>query len=653
MPPRLSLLSDNQPKTLSLLPATERATNTASRQPDTHADKLYAHLRTGDTLALYKWIVLPESKQDSRAAAREEHHGMAAKLPSLMFSEMLRCLDPFVVREKRDYAKDIPILPGMTQFTPLRDQVDDFGIRLVFASLLRELLSICMLRYQDGQPDLLQHDFVVLFRCAGAASDIRAAKRIWIDMRNAGHADWEKSDMHTEFVRARFLTEALYAQGDPLRLRVRPLNLHWQKLELSPKRVFRLDRLRLALEKNKMERFGQNLEQPGYIEHLTRILRKTKPVRKQLFKGMAYGTARNEQFLATILVAMSRTGSVRVLSYMLQHFWEVSVAWDKKTGKYSVSGGAEFPVGSSMRPTAVLLDAVVQAYCCVGHVACALHTVRFLSQRYNVDIPRQTWFDLLSWTYMMTSKPAKTEWMAAGFSGRVLQPISTQMMWLAMTSAPYNVQPGFTQYNLLIKALIQRRKLDDALHLMRQAREMYETQLREYEEALMEFAETARQGVRRGEAARRVQQVACQKWYMWYCMQTWCWQILKKARPHSIHDPLAVQIIPNIVDEFRPFIPQNAQYRIATGLVRLHEPNHHPKHIVTRQIVDLPALRPYIREKYPSEDAGELVDKLPRTPLERGLVRQQKRWVRRALRWQPDLRKLGAKTPRQIGRAHV
>lgn len=633
----------------------------AAIQPtDLRSKTFFANLRAGDTYSLYRWIVPTKSTAEEQS----RRHEVMANLPPTVFSELLRCLDPFAVSEHCDYAGDISISSGLARLTPLGDQVDQYGIRLVYTSLFRELLAVCALR-QEAQMSLLLNDYVVLLRYAGASSDTVAARRIWREMELGGYVEWRQSDLYREFVRARFLTEALYAQQDPTQLRVRPVNLHRQKMTMYRPRLDQLDHLRQGLERYKAQRFGQNPNQPDYAEHLTRILRKTKPVNKVYRKMISQGCVHDERLLAAVMVAMGRTGSLKALGELLAQRWEVDVTWDKSTGKVTVDGGVQFPPGSPMRPSAVLLEAVVQAYCSSGAVACALQVADHLSRTYDVAIPERAWFGLLNWTYVMSSKPASTEWRAAGYPEQALGTAAVQMVWTAMTSEPFNVQPGFAQYHVLIKTRIWQRMLKEALRLMREARAMYEAQLREYEEALLEYAETARQGVGRSAAAKRLHRAASKKWYMWYCMQTWCRQILKRAQPRGVHDPLVVQVIPDIISEFRPFVPYLARYHLTTGLVQLREPDWHPRHMV-RQTVDLPPLRPHVkfrRHRPPTDgggnsnsniDGGEggpmVVDAGERgheRRLVRGMTRRRTAWVRAARRRQPDLRALGPKTPRE------
>ncbi|EFW99987.1 hypothetical protein CMQ_305 [Grosmannia clavigera kw1407] len=629
----------------------------AALPSDPRSNTFFSHLRAGDTYSLYRWTI--SAKNTAEEASRR--HELMASLPSLMFSELLRCLDPFAVSEHCDYVGNVAISDGMTRLTPLGSQVDQYGIRLVYTSLFRELQIVCALR-QEAQLSLLFHDYIVLLRYAGATSDTVAAKRIWREMEEEGFIEWRQSDLYREFVRARFLTDTLYAQQDPFRLRVRPVNLHRQKLTMYRPRLDQLDHLRQGLERYRVQRTGQNPNQPDYAEHLTRILRKTKPVNRLYRMVSDLGIARDERLLAAFMVALGRTGSLTAMAEMLAHHWEIIVTWDKATSTVTVSGGAGIPPESPMRPSVVLLEAVVQAYCASGAVACALQVMDHLSRRYDIAIPQHLWFSLLSWTYVMTSKPAATEWRAAGFPEHALGPAAVQLVWTAMTSAPYNVQPGFAQYDVLIKTRIWQRKLSEALRLMREARRMYETQLGEYEAAVLEYAETARQGVGRSTAARRLNRAGGRKWYMWYCLQTWCRAILKRTQPRGVHDVRVVQGIPALIDEFRPFVPYLAQYHITTGFVQLREPDWHPRRMV-HQTVYLPALRPhakYRRHRGSSRgssnfdndgEGGPVVvdvgDKWHEKRLIPGLLRRRVAWVHGPGRRLPDLRALGPTTSRE------
>ncbi len=600
-------------------------------------------LQEGDTRKLYLGL--------SRAG--EQQDAAIASLPPTAFSEFLRCLDPFVTGKELDYARGVPIHPGLGQFTQLGQLVNNYGVRLLYVSLLKRVLAICELR-RNLERRILVADYWILMRCAGAASDMSAAKGLWQYMHETNGDLWRQSEAYAEFVRARFLTESLYAQYDHPRFRVRPINLHMQKIWIPGHRLRRLDTLRRQIEAAQPHRFGQNMNRPEYAESLTRILRKTKPIRKILAKTASLGLAREENFLCAVMIALGRTGSNRAVSAILNKYWGIQVAVDKGTGEVHVDGGASFAPDAPMRPTARLMDAVVQSYCCNGEVSTALQLVSFISRRYGIRIPDQVWFDLLSWTYVMVSRPVSLEWKFANFPGKMLKPHAVQEMWDVMTSEPYNVGPGFAQYNILIKTLISQYKYAEAMDRMQQLKSTYDAQLREYEDATLEYSQTVAQDVSRGPALKRFKRAAVTKWYMWYCYQVWCWKILKKVRPRRIDDDFIVRTLPKLVDTFRPFMPMNIKYRTATGFVHIQEPLPHPRHRTVHRELGVPELRPRVigggrvLQSTTTEGPTDVQDlALQHRRLVRRLRRRILR-VRQPLTEAPDLRVLDSNTPRDF-----
>jgi len=184
--------------------------------------------------------------------------------------------------------------------------------------------------------------------------------------------------------------------------------------------------------------------------------------------------ARDERLLAAVIVAMGRNGSLHAINELLAASWKISVAAEEDSREVDVRGGADFPYDSPMRPTARLMEAIVQAYCCNGELATALKLMDYLSRRYNIQIPDKLWFDLLTWTHVMVSKPSSTEWQHAGFPRRVLKSNAIDLVWSVMTSEPYNVKPTFAQSNIYIRGLINQRKYLEAIELIREIRPAYD-----------------------------------------------------------------------------------------------------------------------------------------------------------------------------------
>jgi len=145
-------------------------------------------------------------------------------------------------------------------------------------------------------------------------------------------------------------------------------------------------------------------------------------------------------------------------------------------------------------------------------------------------------------------------------------------------------------------------------------------------------------------AVQLSKRAAVKKWNMWCCFRSWFRQIFKKIRPRRIDDAFIVRTIPDIIDEFRPFMPQDIEYRTATGYVLLKDPLLQPRYITLKQVVYQPTIRPLSKPRAEGDERGDqpMMEYDPnqeKLRLQRRL-RQRRLGIRQAITWTPDLRSL-------------
>ena len=557
--------------TLSTTPLIDQTSPATDFQSPPSADLLRAFRNTRKTFEYLKTATAPVSSREYTTGL----HDTIANMPQSTFSELLRSLDPvdYVSREM-DPAVGVHVGPGMTQYTDLGRTIDEFGVRRIYFWLLRRLVAAAQLRIDAGH-GLLQSDYKILLRCAGAASDLHMAKKIWHLMESRGQLSLRDGDAYNEFIKARFLTDALYTQFDMARFRVSPVNMHKQKIWLSPHRLSKIRRLRYNILAQQSHRFGQNRYTPEKAEGLVRILRKTKPIRKVFLKIVHDGVAIDEKLLCSAMVAFARNGAIQFIKELiLLKYWKIKVHTAKESREVTVSGGTTVHrTDSPMYPTARLLDAVVESFCCNAEITTAFKVLDFISKRYNIPVPNATWSKLLEWTYVQSSRPASTEWKLAGWPEKTVQPCAVQMVWDTMTSEPYNVRPGFKEHIILIKSLLSQGRLKDAMHRLLELQPTYTKALLDLEDAFYEHAHTSRLGIDTAQSLRRWLGARTRKQTMWYAIQTCCWALFKRVRSNRVDDVMTARLIPQLVDAFRPFFARVVRYRTATGVVEINNPN--------------------------------------------------------------------------------
>ncbi|KAI0551066.1 mitochondrial ATPase expression-domain-containing protein [Xylaria curta] len=537
-----------------------RRDNTSTQSMDPFGEALQA-MRTGDTrLLLFRLKVIERM-------SREELQDAAETIPRTTFTEFFRALDPLRVARDCDQIDETQTPVGMFKILNMESTIDDWGVRKLYTRLLQRLL-VLMDALQIAGYTLHPEEYISLFRCAGASSDISGAGALWNHLVSGPSHAWRNSEMDTEYIKARFLTEPLYTNYQKTTRMVTPRNLHRSRLVISENRKRRLDHLRMRVRLRRHQ-FGLSKE-TSHVEELMRALRGNRPA-VALFRttvGM-HSFRLDENILCALMIALGRAGSLRFIgTEILQKY-------------FGIRTPHPFPVGAKgawvhprITPTVRLMRAVVETYGSNAEIGVAVQLVEHLSNTYNIPVPADVWQDLLEWTYIMSTPSASTAWETAGLLFKIPSSQAVEKIWNAMTSPPYNLTPTFKNYDLLIRNLISRRSDDDLtpiLSHMRKAVALYDEQCRHYETAVFEYTQHLRDGTTSSTVYVDFQRARFKKQRMWYDISTWCRMLLKRI-PSSKDNPLPHPLVHGFIQEFRPFLKNPVQYEIPTGHVSLVDP---------------------------------------------------------------------------------
>lgn len=565
----------------------------------TKLNSLLAALRRCDTFDLYLCLL-----DFTRGASLDNQSfcQVVQAIPPTTFSEILRNFDPFHISTHVDSAPDVPISWGAAIHSPLGELINKWGIKVLYVRILNRLRLLQLARQlpqPNGSPSQipLLRDYVILLRCAGATSDIKVVKTIWWELEAHGYGNWRHAELYAEFIKARYLTEALYANHDLSRFRQRPLDLHRSVGKFSPDVIRKLKRLNASLTTQHSHRFGQNVNEHYFAEPLTRLLRKRKPLtrlqRRAIMRRMIPG---DESLLCAILKANGRQGRVYA-SNVLMRLWGINItSFQTELGSRKISGGHDYPLGSALAPTEALLDAVVHCYGNMGEVLLAKDLVDFISRRWDIVVPNKVWSALLEYARIYSTDPAQKEWRITRFHKKHVTPQAVIDIWEFSTQAPHRFQPGMRDYFTIVKSMMgPQAPLDQILAAIRQLTPLYRRNTRLSQLAWAELILTTQQGVSNSAAYRRYRVLQAHKHYMWYSFHYIARQILKKLSPLRIDSADAVRHIPDLVAEFEPFLRTTIQYRIATGVVDLRLDLKQQRTVETQQTLEEPhplALKP-------------------------------------------------------------
>ncbi|KAM4062638.1 mitochondrial ATPase expression domain-containing protein [Hirsutella rhossiliensis] len=497
------------------------------------------------------------------AAVRE-----VQQLPATAVSEIVRSLDP-VLNPHLDVAHGLTIGSGETQFTPAASLVDEFGVRTHHGEVLLGMQAL--LRARARQP-LAPADYEVMMRCAGAGVDRLSGKRFWTAMTDSGLQDWRTSRTWVEFLKGRFMTEPLYYQFDRTRALTLPRDLHREMKPLSLGTVKRLDRIRLGLNALSHHPWNRDPAQPE--RDWRRLLRKRigyGSFVKHFYRMIGYGYAVSEEFLCASMVAFSRCGRQNdICTLILEGHYGIRVVRNQELFRWDVEGGNDLPADSPIRPTARLLDAVVDAFGALCNLPLGLDLVQHISQRYSLPIPPETWSNLLRWAYINASAPYRH--MREAEPHRDLRPASIRdplHVWRTMTSEPYNVEPSFDDHCCHVKMLIRIRSFAPAIDTIRnQLVPRYKLLDDEYHKAVLDELLVNDTALTPRPATHRRRQAEVHKDHARYHIARCLHMLLKTASQNAAHRRGRVMrvLVPNLLAEFAEFFPHYVSYRTANGL---------------------------------------------------------------------------------------
>ncbi|KAK5627589.1 hypothetical protein RRF57_003304 [Xylaria bambusicola] len=523
-------------------------------------------IRQGDTReALSQLHVIEEM-------SREDIRDAVAALPRTTFTEFFIALDPLRVARDCDSLGKQHTSVGMYQLLNMTSSVDDYGVRKLYTNLLQRLL-ILMSALQAAGHTLHLEEYIAIIRCAGASSDLSGAGYLWNDLSATPLLQWRHSELYTEYIKARFLTEPLYTSYRKTMRMVTPRNLHRSRLQLRPRAVQNLDVLRFRLRKRGL-RFGLDKDSQIVSEQM-RKLRLQGPAVRLLGTVEGYHSFRiDESLMCAIMIALGRAGSLRLIgTKILEKYFNIRNPHPIPVNRAGrMLDPCLSPDPPRIRPTVRLMRTVVETYGSNGEISVAIQLVEYISNTYNISIPRDVWRDLLEWTYIMSTPGASTAWKMAKLHVKVPGPQAVELIWEAMTSRPHNHIPTFRDYDILIRSLIGRR-VDPELVLarMREAIPLYDEQCREYEAAVLEHTLYLRVGTLPSTITDRFERARYKKQMMWFNISQWCRMLLKRL-PCSLTSPVPDPLAPRFVEEFRSFLYNPIKYPTPRGHVALVDP---------------------------------------------------------------------------------
>ena len=539
-------------------------------------DLLNAVQNKSSTQTCEAFVAWTNVLNDSASPFNEAAVRQAQELPGPTLSEILRNLDP-VLSPALDVAQGLNITQGQAQFTDVRELVNQFGVRTHHRNVLSGIQILLSVRSASPK-GLTTADYEMFLRCAGAAVDYQAAKSFWNAMAVRGLQDSRTAKTWTEFIKARFLTEPMYYQFDRSRVAVLARDMYSNRMPLPMATFKRMDDMRLSINALKREPWNRRPDEPE--EDMRRLFRRRLDFRGykgHWIRALYYAHEMDEELLCTSMIAFARSSSLHsIKTLILTNYYGIDIAEAAYPGHTEVSGGVDLPLDSPIKPTARLLNAIVEAFGSMSHIPLGMKLVDFISRRYDIPIPQQTWSNILNWTYLCASKPFKPMRRLQGnWQSTATTAADVRQVWEVMTSEPYGVQPTFEDYDIYIKTLITQRSFGRALDAIREHMvAYYENLVNEYEKAVLDEILQHDIVVASPRATRRRLQAQIHKDHVHHRITSWFDKLLKTASANKGHraGPVMHSLVPDLVREFGDFFPHQIRYRTAQGVVQMERP---------------------------------------------------------------------------------
>ncbi|KAL4988533.1 mitochondrial ATPase expression-domain-containing protein [Aspergillus falconensis] len=486
--------------------------------------------KDADTVRKEFYAILETAQPDQVMAALLNYdcEELVATMPQSSFIEALHLLSPayFVEPFKEIYRPLHPYTVQIKRFKAQQTLFDDF---------VRNLSAIVRIRRLGGQA-LGLAEYTHLLDCARSLGDALMADHIWNSMRLDNIAPDLQCYNH-------------YMEAKKYRLRITPFAY-------------------------RRRRFG-DLGWEGYGT----AGRSVRAEVQEIFDEMtASGIEGDEASIVSLLMATARVGDNKAMEGILQTIWNIDVDALRKGQQVTV---ADYDRSSPFYPSARLLRAVAHSFSAANDIESAVRIVELVSRSYDVEVPDSIWAELFEWAFVLSRRKygPDTERKSKGLIDISL----LKNLFGTMTKEPYNVEPSAEMHSKLAKTAWVFHRLNDFLYHMREAYEILDATRRK-RIAAREIVESylrcprADDGVMDPRILRSRGFADAVHTYdvlrLLVMQQT---RIIERLANLLIRrgdwlgrsfDVWEHQFLPQLMEEWRDFIPARVRYSTSTGIVQ-------------------------------------------------------------------------------------
>lgn len=483
------------------------------------------------------------------AAAQAHDMDFIGSIPAPMFTQILQLLEPsqFVAKLGTAHIELSTALAASINIAPMREVAFEYN---------KTLLRILKNRRMTGHLPTLE-DYTLLLRSARLLGSHKMASIVWRSLLKDG---LQPSTQCFNSYMASLVWNGVHSAGSRHKVRVIPFFMMARSATHRDRRFMNYRIGDGGVKEDTMKAFGEML---------------------------AFGAVADHESFQILITACARDGDMNTVKAILQRVWGINVEAIMDGKDETTIAPKSFSDHSSIRPRPSLLFALAHAFGINNDVPSALRVVDFVARHYQLDITPETWSQLFEWTFVLASQRQPT----SSETGK-LPKASVLSLWNTMTGSPYFIKPTLGMYSRLISNLVDRRWTSKIFEVMHEALPLH-----------LADEDTATNARRKLTAAIRRREVhtyieaARHEWEYAHMIRTrnvfwlrrWIRQVLTSLNIRNVfdgHKAKCLLELPQVLWEWRRYVPRRVRYEIASGFVELE---FHEERDVRRRTEDYKA----------------------------------------------------------------
>ena len=321
---------------------------------------------------------------------------------------------------------------------------------------------------------------------------------------------------------------------------------------------------------------GYRIEEGGLKSEVTRMF----------MKMIGEGIMADTTAFGHLMTALAREGDLDGVRSILRKIWAVDADATSEADN-ECQNEPLIPRDSPVYPNQALLFVIAHVFGSNNDVPTAVRLVDQFSRKYKVRIPYIAWSELLEWAFVLSTRRYNINDVRGVELGRL--PLdSVHSLWNVMISKPYCIQPGIEMYDLMIRSMWRRSKINFMLQYVTEGVKIAQRHFQQHRNLVRMKDYLEKKGAYGADAKdlayykRRIDVAHRRRFQSFVTVHKWFRLLLSKRRWISGRSHYLIiwerQGIPNVVKAlYRYRAARGVRYTAATGFVHLRKTWETPK----------------------------------------------------------------------------